>query len=130
MLDDLEKFILKVKEAFPVAKLGITIKPAPVPGISKHWSNHWFMQKLIHYSLCQGLYKRFNNRETENIYLIPLFHNIDPEEDYIKLSSDMRKKGIEYLSIMGLNNKGMQKKVNSQTAWIMYMLSSSANNFK
>lgn len=123
MIQKLNQFVIRVQKIFPNAFIAIMIQPSPVSEPSYHWSYLWFTQKLNHYALCQNLYKQFTNRQNENIYLVPLFHNIDPSKDYLKPSATLQEKGFKYLSITGLSRSGMQKTANSKVAWILHIIS-------
>ncbi|MCK4983790.1 MAG: hypothetical protein KAS17_12745 [Victivallaceae bacterium] len=125
MRQQLNIFIKDIQEIFPGAYIGIAMPVAPAPAASRYdtgvGSAKWFRKKLGHRALCQSLYNCLGGREDEKIFLLPLFHNIDPEKDYRITSKKLRAKGIKYWYPMALSKTGQQKSADSMTAWILYV---------
>ncbi len=123
MRQQLKEFINYIRERFPNACIGLALPIAPAPAASYYdtgTSEKWFRKKLGHRALCKSLYNSLGNRENEKIFLVSLFHNIDPQKDYHIAIKELKAKGITYWYPMALSRAGQQKAVNSLTAWILY----------
>lgn len=87
VLDDAENLLQEFRDAVGDAALGVCLVPGPNQFEAAFYANysgeyHRWPWKMIHYRLNQLMMERFDNRQAENIFVIPTNVVNDPVHGY------------------------------------------------
>jgi len=80
----LSEYVAFLHKKYPAMPCFIILPPSPVdlPSFFTLYCNSPQLSRLSHYRVCDAVQRWYIRTNPENVYLIPLYFDVDPENDY------------------------------------------------